>query len=56
MGAPFKNKPSTTQSIGNKVRQGLEIAGTLKGIYDIGSTVYTGVQFAAPIIAGLMML
>ena len=55
MGAPFKNKPSTTHSIGNKVRQGLEIAGTLKGMYDIGSTVYRGVQFAAPILAGLML-
>ena len=55
MGAPFKTKPSTTHSIGNKVRQGLETAGTLKGMYDIGSTVYKGVAFAAPIIAGLML-
>ena len=55
MRASFKTKPSTTHSIGNKVRHGLEIAGTLKGMYDIGSTVYKGVALAAPIIAGLMI-
>ena len=55
MGAPFNNKPSTTHSIGNEVRQGLEIAGTLKGMYNIGHTVFRGVQFAAPIIAGLVL-
>ena len=46
---------SALHSIGNKVRQGIEVAGTLKGIYDIGSAVYKGVKFAAPIVAGLML-
>ena len=46
---------SALHSIGNKVRQGMEIAGTLKGIYDTGSAVYKGATFAAPIIAGLML-
>ena len=46
---------SALHSIGNKVRQGIEVAGTLKGIYDIGSAVYKGATFAAPIIAGLML-
>ena len=45
----------STAAIGNKVRQGMEIAGTLKGIYDIGSTVYKGARFAAPLLAGLLL-
>ena len=53
MGLPTRAKPANT--IGHKVRQGLEIAGTLKGMYDLGSTVYRGVQIAAPLIAGLML-
>ena len=46
---------SALHSIGNKVRQGIEVAGTLKGMYDIGNAVYKGAKFAAPIIAGLML-
>jgi hypothetical protein len=53
MGLQNRSKPSNT--IGHKVRQGLEIAGTLKGMYDLGSTLYRGAQFAAPLIAGLML-
>jgi hypothetical protein len=41
-------------SIGQKVKQGAEIIGTLKGIYDTGKVIYNGVQAAAPIIAGLL--
>ena len=36
------------------VEQGLKLYGTLKGVYDIGRSVYQGVQIAAPIIAGLL--
>ena len=36
------------------VEQGLKLYGTLKGVYDIGRSVYQGVQVAAPIIAGLL--
>ena len=46
---------SALHSIGNKVRQGIEVAGTLKGMYDIGNAVYKGAKFAAPITAGLML-
>ena len=36
------------------VEQGLKLYGTLKGVYDIGRSVYQGVQVAEPIIAGLL--
>ena len=54
MGLPHSFKKSTA-AIGSKIRQGLEVAGTLKGMYDIGSTVYQGARFAAPLIAGLFL-
>lgn len=54
MGAP-RHAADYTRRIGDKVQQGLKIAGTLKGMYDIGNTIYKGVQFAAPIVAGLML-
>jgi len=53
MGFPTRAKPSNT--LGQKVKQGLELAGTLKGMYDLGSTIYKGVQFATPLIAGLLL-
>lgn len=54
MGAP-RHTAAYTRNIGDKVKRGLEIAGTLKGMYDIGSTIYHGVRIAAPVIAGLML-
>ena len=54
MGAP-RITADHTRHFGNKLKQGLKIAGTLKSMYDIGSTIYKGVQFAAPIVAGLML-
>ena len=51
MGSPHSFKKSTT-AIGSKIRQGLEVAGTIKGIYDIGTTIYKGARIAAPLIAG----
>lgn len=54
MGAT-RHSATYARSFGNKVKQGLEIAGTLKGMYDIGSTIYHGVRIAAPVIAGLML-
>ena len=52
MGSPHSFKKSTS-AIGTKIRQGLEVAGTLKGMYDIGSTLYKGARIAAPLISGL---
>jgi len=53
MGAPAQHK-STAHAIGHKVRQGLEIAGTLKGMYDIGSTIYKGARIVAPLLGGFL--
>ena len=53
MGAPAQHK-STVHAIGHKVRQGLEIAGTLKGMYDIGSTIYKGARIVAPLLGGFL--
>ena len=41
-------------TVAGTVEQGLKLYGTLKGVYDIGRSVYQGVQVAAPIIAGLL--
>ena len=54
MGSPHSFKKSTA-AIGSKIRQGLEVAGTLKGMYDIGTTIYKGARIAAPLIAGLLL-
>ena len=54
MGSP-RTTADHTRNFGNKVKQGLKKAGTLKSMYDIGSTVYKGVQFAAPLVASLML-
>jgi len=36
------------------VEQGLKLYGTLKGVYEVGRTLYQGAQYAAPIVAGLL--
>ena len=41
------------ESIGNKVKTGAQIAGTIKGIWDLGRTIYTGVRTIAPIVASV---
>ena len=42
--------PNFWENIGNKVRSGAEVAGAIKGIWDVGKAVYHGAQVAAPII------
>ena len=44
-------RPSLLSSIGQKVKTGLGIAGTVKGIYAIGRPIYGAYQVAAPAIA-----
>jgi hypothetical protein len=39
---------SLMKGIGDKVRNVAELAGTLKSIYQAGSAVYAGAQFALP--------
>jgi hypothetical protein len=41
----------TLESIGNKVKQGAEIVGALKGIWDVGNAIYGAATTAAPYIA-----
>lgn len=43
-----------SRSIGHRLKQGLEVAGTLKGIYDLGSTMYKVGKVVAPIMAALI--
>ena len=44
-------RPSLLSSIGQKVKTCLEIAGTVKGIYDIGRSIYGAYQVARPALA-----
>jgi hypothetical protein len=46
-----RSKPSLVARIGEKVRNAAEIAGALKGIYDIGRTIYTVGRTVAPYVA-----
>ena len=50
-----KKKP--TESFGNKVKNVAETLGHLKGMYDIGKSIYSGMQTAAPyILEGLALV
>ena len=40
-----------TQKFGDEVRQGVEIAQGLKGLWDTGRAIYGGIQTIAPYIA-----
>ena len=37
-------------SVGQKLQQGLELAVTAKGIYDVGKTIYSAGRLAAPLL------
>ena len=54
MGHRQHNNPSNMESIGQKVKSVAEIAGTLKGIWDIGSSIYQGVKTIAPIVTPII--
>ena len=50
-----KNKhPGFFEGIGNKIKFGAEVAGSLKGIFDIGKSLYSAVSNIAPIAAALI--
>ena len=40
--------PTMLENIGQKVQQGAEIVGTLKGIYDAGKVVYGAAKIVGP--------
>ena len=41
-------------SVGQKLQSGVELGMALKGIFDAGKVIYTGVRAAAPIFAALV--
>ena len=38
----------------HKLKQGLDVANTLKGLYDVGKTVYSVGRVVAPIVGALL--
>lgn len=38
----------------HRVKQGLDVAATLKGVYDVGSAVYRVGRVVAPIVGALL--
>ena len=53
----FRNnqRPSWIEGLGQKVRNVAELAGAVKGIYDVGRTVYSGFVAAAPYLEMAML-
>lgn len=49
-------KQSFLSSIGNKVKQAAEVAGAVKGLYDVGKLIYQGVQTLGPAVASAGIL
>ena len=41
---------SWSQTFGNKVKQGVELAGTAKALWDTGKAIYAGAQAISPYI------
>jgi hypothetical protein len=46
---------SWSQTFGNKVKQGVELAGTAKAVWDTGKMIYAGVQAVSPYIVAAMV-
>ena len=44
------------ENVGEKVKHAAELAGTVKGIWDVGKMVYSGFQVAAPYIEAAMLV
>ena len=44
------------ENVGQKVKNAAELAGTMKGIYDLGRGVYAGFQVAAPYLEAMMLV
>jgi len=45
------SKPSCLTRMGNKVKSAAELAGTAKGIWDVGRGIYNGISTYGPIVA-----
>ena len=44
------------ENVGQKVKNAAEIAGAVKGIYDVGKMIYSGFQVAAPYLEMAMLV
>ena len=44
------------ENVGEKVKHAAELAGTMKGIYDLGRGVYAGFQTALHVIEAMMLV
>ena len=51
MAVNVKQKSGWIQNLGDKARQGVEIAGAIKGIWDTGKMIYGGIQAVPPYLA-----
>jgi len=51
MAVNHKGKQNWAQNFGDKVRQGVEIVGGIKGLWDTGKMIYGGIQTVAPYVA-----
>lgn len=53
----FRNnqRPDWITGLGQKVKNAAEFAGAVKGIYEVGKTVYSGFVAAAPYLEMAMM-
>ena len=52
----FRNhqRPTFLEDVGNKVRQGIEIAGTAKGLYEAGKFLYHTGRAIAPYVGSAL--
>ena len=53
----FKNNRDVNllEQVGQKVKHAAEIAGAVKGVWDVGKMVYSGFQIAAPYLEMAML-
>lgn len=49
-----KESPGLFHTVGEKIKQGAEIAAAVKTIWSVAKPVLEGVRAAAPIVAGLL--
>ena len=49
-------RPDWITGLGQKVKNAAEFAGAVKGIYEVGRSVYSGFMVAAPYLEAAMMI
>ena len=53
MGYVHHRQPTFWENVNNKVHTGVKTIATMKGIWDTGKAIYTGLQIAAPYMEGI---